>query len=180
MAAKKAKIIFTTERLEVCRYVPADFDSFFRLNSDEEVMRYIRQPQPYGKAKEFFHKIIQDYKIFPGMGRWAAFTRDDRKFIGSFAIIYTENSMHIQLGYALFKENWGKGYASELTKGGLHYYFTTTKAKHIYAFAEIPNTASHHVLLKNGFKRESIIMENEKELQRFLFTREDYDSLLRK
>ena len=32
----------------------------------------------------------------------------------------------MQLGYALLKENWGKGFATELTKGGLKYVFTKT------------------------------------------------------
>jgi ribosomal-protein-alanine N-acetyltransferase len=73
------------------------------------------------------------------------------------------------LGYALLKENWGKGFASELTKSGLAYYFKKTNAHHIYAIAEPANLASHNVLLKNGFIPNGIKKEDEKELLKFIF-----------
>ena len=84
------------------------------------------------------------------MGRWAAEEKATGKFVGSFAIIPIEGTEDIQLGYAFLKENWGKGFASELMKAGLDYYFKKTNADHIYAIAEQGNIASQKVLLKNS------------------------------
>ena len=70
------------------------------------------------------------------IGRWAADEKATGKFVGSFAIIPIEGSDDIQLGYALLKDYWGKGFASELTKTGLDYYFKTTNVDHIYAIAD--------------------------------------------
>ena len=164
------KIIFETKRLIVRQYVfDIDAEGFFLLNGDEDVMRYIRPAKTREECDVFLKEIIASAEANPGMGRWAALEKENGIFIGSFAIIPIENTEDIQLGYALLKENWGKGFASELTKAGLEYYFSTTSADKIYALAEIPNTASHRVLLKNGFVPVGTKKEGEKELKQFVF-----------
>ena len=163
-------IIFDTERLIVRQYdFDTDAENFFLLNSDDDVMRYIRATKSKDECNAFLKKIIETYKINPLIGRWAANEKVSGKFVGSFAIIPIEGSDDIQLGYAFLKENWGKGFASELTKAGLDYYFKNTTAGHIYAIAEEANTASHKVLLKNGFVRDGIKKEEQKELLKFIF-----------
>lgn len=150
-------IIFETERLLVRAYdFELDADDFFLLNSDEEVMRYIRPVKSREECNVFLKEIIAKDADGEGMGRWAAVQKENNQYIGSFAIIPIENTSLIQLGYALVKPSWGKGYASELTRGGLKYYFSNTEASEIYGVAETPNIASHRVLLKNGFVKDSI------------------------
>jgi len=139
------------------------------LNSDEDVMRYIRATKSREECDAFLKQIIEAYKINPLIGRWAAYETVSGKFVGSFAIILIEGTELIQLGYAFLKENWGKGFASELTKEGLNYYFKNTNADHIYAIAEAGNVASHKVLLKNGFIHDGMKKEGEKELLKFIF-----------
>jgi ribosomal-protein-alanine N-acetyltransferase len=163
-------IIFETERLIVRQYdFKTDAENFFSLNGDDDVMRYIRATKSKEECDVFLKKAIESYKVNPLMGRWAADEKATGKFVGSFAIIPIEGSEDIQLGYALLKENWGKGFASELTKAGLDYYFKNTNAGHIYAIAERANVASHNVLLKNGFIHDGIKKEDEKELLKFIF-----------
>ena len=163
-------IIFETERLIVRQYdLEDDAENFFLLNSDEDVMRYIRATKSREECNAFLKRIVDAYKINPLIGRWAAYEKATGIFVGSFAIIPIEDSDDIQLGYAFLKENWGKGFASELTKGGLSYYFNNTKADHIYAIAEKDNNASHRVLLKNGFAPDGIRTEGEKELLKFSY-----------
>jgi [ribosomal protein S5]-alanine N-acetyltransferase len=163
-------VIFETERLIVRQYIfETDAENFFLLNSDDDVMRYIRATKSKEECEAFLKKIIETYKINPSIGRWAANEKATEKFVGSFAIIPIEDSDDIQLGYALLKENWGKGFASELTKAGLDYYFNNTNAHHIYAIADEANIASHNVLLKNGFVRDGIKTEEGKALLKFIF-----------
>ena len=167
---KKSYIIFETDRLIVRQYVfDTDAENFFLLNSDEEVMRYIRATKSKDECDTFLKQIIDAYRINPLLGRWAAEEKTDGIFVGSFAIIPIEGTQDIQLGYALLKENWGKGFASELTKAGLAYYFKNSNADHIYAIAEQANTASHKVLLKNAFAHDGIRKEEEKELLKFIY-----------
>jgi [ribosomal protein S5]-alanine N-acetyltransferase len=157
-------MIFESERLKVRYYEQEEFDEFFRLNSDEEVMRYIRPPQPYDVAKEFFEKVVASYKEQPGLGRFSMRLKKDDSFIGSFAVIPVENSIDIQLGYALLKENWNKGYASESVRASLPYIFNQLKLQKIAAITEVANISSQNVLLKNGFKFSKTYTEKEKDL----------------
>ena len=165
----KHHIIFETERLIVRQYdFKTDTENFYLLNGDDEVMRYIRTTKSKEECDVFLKKAIESYKINPLMGRWAADEKATGKFVGSFAIIPIEGSEDIQLGYAFLKENWGKGFATELTKSGLDYYFKNTKADHIYAIAEKDNVASHNVLLKNAFVPDGTKIEEDKELLKFI------------
>jgi len=165
-------IIFQTERLIVRQYdFETDTENFFLLNGDDDVMRYIRATKTKQECDVFLKKAIDSYKINPLIGRWAADEKATGKFVGSFAIIPIEGLEDIQLGYALLKENWGKGFASELTKAGLDYYFKTTNADHIYAIAEKDNIASHNVLLKNSFVPDGTKKEDDKELLKFIYRR---------
>ena len=157
-------IVFETERLSVRPYTMDDLHHFFRLNGDEDVMRYIRPAQTLEQTKEFLRKIITAYTQRPGMGRWALFSKADFRFAGSFAIIPIENSNQLQLGYALIKENWGKGYATESVKGGLQYAFDKLGLAEIAGITYPENIPSQKVLLKNGFVFDRVFIEDDKEL----------------
>ena len=171
MSKSVKQIIFETERLVVRSYTMDDFDNFYRLNGDEDVMRFIRPAQSKKHSQEFLQKIIAAYAERPGMGRWAMFFREDNQFAGSFAIIPIENSDQLQLGYALIKENWGKGYASESVKGGLQYAFGHLGLTEIAGITYPENIPSQKVLLKNGFVFEKTFLEEEKELHLYIYKR---------
>ena len=156
--------VFETERLIVHRYAAGDFDNFFLLNGDEEIMRYIRPVQNREDSLLFFDKIIAAYDEQPGLGRWGMRSKSDGNFIGSFAVISVQNSSDLQLGYALLKHAWGKGYASEAVQGGIAYAFNKLQLASIAAITEINNLASQKVLLRNGFTFEKEFTEGQKKL----------------
>ena len=164
-------IIFETPRLIIRPYKMDDVSHFFRLNGNEEIMRYIRSAQTLEQTHEFLQKIIEDYDIRPGMGRWAMLRKDDQQFVGSFAVIPVERSTQLQMGYALTKENWGKGYASESVKHGLLYAFDELDLSEISGITCAENIPSQKVLLKNGFSLKSSFMEEDKLLHLYIAKR---------
>ena len=162
-------MIFETERLLVRHYVfDTDRENFYLLNGDEEVMRYIRPVKTRDECDIFLQEIIAKGSETPSMGRWAAIEKETGNFIGSFAIIPIEETGTFQLGYALLKKFWGKGFASGLTEAGLRYYFSSTKAEEVYAITEEANTVSQKVLLKNGFVPDGTREEGGKQLLVFI------------
>jgi ribosomal-protein-alanine N-acetyltransferase len=168
MSISTNNIIFETERLMVRRYTDGDLDRFFQLNGNEDVMRYIRPAQSLEQSKEFLQRIISDYESWPGMGRWAMYKKDELRFIGSFAIIPIENSEKLQLGYALVKNDWGRGYATESVQGGIRYAFEKLGLNEIAAITYPQNELSQNVLLKSGFVFHKTFMEEDKELNMYL------------
>ena len=108
------------------------------------------------------------------MAGWRLMKSISNIFVGSFAIIPLENTMHMQLGYSLLPAYWGKGFATELTKAGLNYVFTQTNLEEIFGVTESENTDSQKVLLKSGFTHHSNVMEGTKELHRFILLKKDF------
>ena len=161
-------LIFETERLLVRRYFDGDHENIFSLGGNEDVMRYIRATQTKEQSDAFLLFNINFYKEYPMMGRWAVDEKTTEKFVGSFAVIFIEDTKLIQLGYSLLPHEWGKGYATELTKAGLQYVFEKMKLPLIYGVTEIGNIPSQQVLLKAGFKKEIEFKEGEKDLIRFV------------
>lgn len=167
-------ILFETERLIVRHYTKADADNFFLLNGDEEVMRYIRPAKNREQADQFLMEVLQYSESFPLYGRWAVNEKETGSFVGSFALIPIEETDKMQLGYALLKSSWGKGYATELTHGGLAYVFSKTGLEEIYAVTETANTASQKVLLKAAFAPFDETEEDGKKLSRFIYLKKDF------
>ena len=168
----KHLIIFETERLIVRQYdFDTDAENFYLLNSDEEVMRYIRATKSREECDAFLKKNIEAYKVNPLMGRWAANEKATGKFVGSFAFIPVEGTNDNQLGYAFLKENWGKGYATELMKEGIIHVFNKTDLNEVYGITESGNTASQKVLLKVGFTLDKTYYEDKRELLSFILRR---------
>lgn len=168
-------ILFETERLIVRHYTKEDGDNFFFLNGNEEIMRYIRPAKSREEADLFLTEIIQKYEEDPSAGRWAVQEKHTGVFVGSFAFIPVEGANDkMQLGYALLKQDWGKGYATELTLAGIQYVFTKTTLSEIFAVTEAQNTASQKVLLKAGFKMHSNFTEGAKELFQYIFLKKNF------
>ena len=167
-------ILFETERLTVRHYTKNDSDNFFLMNDDEDIMRYIRPVKTRQETDLFLSEIIKKYEDDPSFGRWATEDKETGVFVGSFAFIPIEGTDKMQLGYALLKPMWGKGYATELTMAGLQYVFTKTVLTEIFAVTEVPNLASQKVLLKAGFALHSTYTEGTKELFQYIFLKQEY------
>lgn len=169
--------IFQTERLVVRSYTEADGEHFFALNGNEEVVRYIRPVSDREQSDTFLARVLADADAQPLYGRWAVEDKVLGDYIGTFAVIPVEGTERMQLGFALLPQNWGKGYATELTSAGLNYIFSHTPINVIYAYAEKPNVNSQKVLRKCGFVQSGEHKEEEKDIVEFSLDRQHYKAL---
>lgn len=157
--------IFETGRLIVRPYnYDLDVENFFRLNGDEEIVRYIRPVKTKEESDAFLKEVIAAADENPLMGRWAVDEKQSGKFVGSFAFIPVEGTDDSQLGYALLKEYWGKGFATELMQEGIKYVFSKTTLNEVYGITEAANIASQKVLLKVGFVHYKTYSEKGKDV----------------
>jgi [ribosomal protein S5]-alanine N-acetyltransferase len=171
MPTENFNIVFQTERLIVRTYNADDKENFFLMNGDEEIVRYIRAAKSREECDRFLLEVIKYSDENPLFGRWAVHEKETGNFAGTFAIIPVEGTDHLQLGYSLLKTAWGKGYATELTKAGIAYFFEKTLLNELHALTQAENIPSQKVLLKSGFIQSGSVFEEGKDILEFIYKR---------
>ena len=150
-------MILSSDRLYVRRFTMADEEAFFQLNGDEEIMRFIRPAKNREESNAFLEENIRFYEEHPGLGRFALVEKDSNKIAGIFSLLPLEHSGNdVHIGYALLKEHWGKGYASEIVKAGIDYAFNELKLTTLTAVTFAAHAQSQKVLLRNGFVEDGV------------------------
>jgi ribosomal-protein-alanine N-acetyltransferase len=144
-------MILESERLYVRRFTPADEEAFFRLNGDEEITRFIRPAKNREESNAFLAENIRFYDEHPGLGRFALVVKDTDEIAGTFSLLPLEHTTDVHIGYALLKEHWGKGYASEIVKAGIAHAFNELQLSTLTAITYAEHAQSQKVLLRNGF-----------------------------
>ncbi|MCG2615410.1 GNAT family N-acetyltransferase [Terrimonas sp. NA20] len=160
-------MLFQSDRLYTRFFTMDDLDVFYRLNGDEEVMRYIRPVKTYEECRIFLDQIIGWYDDVPRNWRVALVEKETGQVIGTFSIMPLTNTTDQHLGYALLKSYWGKGYATEVAAAGVAYVFEKLGYNSITAITDLANIPSQKVLVKCGFKPEIEYEENDRKVCRF-------------
>ena len=145
------KYILESERLYLREFTYNDIDDYFRLNSDADVMKFIRPPETdINVIKDNIIKIRKYYLKNPGFGIWAGFEKKSDEFIGFFELAQLDNTDEIEVGFRLHKKYWNIGYATEMTKILIDYGFNKMGLDKIAGITHPENIASQKVLLKSG------------------------------
>ena len=155
-------ILFKTPRLIVRYFTEMDKTAFFSVAGSKEVMQFIRPVKSRQDSDQFLMENIRMYQQGSCIGRFAVFEKEKQHFIGTFSYLYLSGDADFHIGYALVKAAWGKGYATELVKAGVPYFFAHTQYPHLWAITDQENLPSQKVLLKNGFLAEAPRLEDGK------------------
>jgi ribosomal-protein-alanine N-acetyltransferase len=143
-----------TPRLRLRRFTPDDLELHHALMSDPDVTRYVGGVRTRAESEEMFRtRVLPYYEEHPGLGAWATIEQASGECIGTHLLNHIHGETYIQVGYILAKPYWGKGYATEMATALLRYGFSGLGLPTINAITDLPNTASQHVLLKSGLRR---------------------------
>jgi len=145
----KSQIRFETDRLLIREILPKDFDGYVKLHTNKNVTDSIPMPLwDMEKCKSEFSNRIKE-TINPNRERkiWTIEHKSTNEFIGLCGLLFENNQGH-ELAYRLCEPFWNKGYATEVSKGLIHYAISNLKAKRIFADAYIENKASNLILEK--------------------------------
>jgi RimJ/RimL family protein N-acetyltransferase len=154
MQAASPNSLPVTERLSLRRFTPEDLDLLCRMYADEEVARYVGGVKDRAKVQEMLdQRILAYYDSNPGLGVWATLDRASGACVGMHLLNHIQGESFIQVGYVLFREQWGRGYATEMSVALLRYGFETLRLPQIVAITNLPNVSSQRVLLKAGLRR---------------------------
>lgn len=139
-----------TPRLRLRPPARTDLEDIHLLGSDPEVMRYITfgKTQSRREARRDLAKRIRQSR--GETGYWIAEERENRSFIGWFALKPLPGTQEHEIGYRLMREKWGRGFATEGSLCLLNYGFGTLDLPQITAVAMPENQASRRVMEKIG------------------------------
>jgi RimJ/RimL family protein N-acetyltransferase len=139
-----------TARLTHRAFQPSDAETFFRLNSHPEVMRYTGEP-PLQSVEEAKH-AIENYPDFKtvGYGRWACVHKDSQEVIGFCGLKYLPELDLVDVGFRFFPEYWGQGLGTEACTASIGFGFNNLNLSRIVGLVLPENKASIRVLEKCG------------------------------
>ena len=151
--------IIETERLILRELVENDAQDILNCFSNDEVLRYYGQ-KPLTNIEQVKHIIGNFSRSFEekSLVKWGIELKETGTIIGT--IGFQEWSLEhkrANISYALFPENWGKGYASEAINKVISYGFQELGLERIGAVVFIENEASNNLLTKIGFQKEGVL-----------------------
>ena len=129
--------------LNIRKMTGQDFEPLCRLLSDPEVMLYLEPPYSREQTAAFLQAGMSDHPPV-----YAA--ELDGRFIG-YVIYHAYDPGSMEIGWVLFPEYWGKGYASLLTKQMTDQARKAGKA--IVIECDPKQEATKHIAIKHGFVR---------------------------
>lgn len=117
-------IFLQTERIILREFNEQDIPMLFELDSDPDVMEFIRTPSKLiSEAEATFQKIVATRKKDIRFGNWVAILKNKQEPIGWFCLKDLDNSNTIEVGYRLLKRFWRNGYATEGARELIRYGF---------------------------------------------------------
>lgn len=140
------------------RYSESDIELLYeKLGKDPEMARYTGW-NPYStmeSCSEFVHEIVSGYESDSDAYGWII--EADNIPVGEIgAYGYLTEDRSIEIGYSIFREFWGKGYATEALSLVLDFLKDIREIETVRAWTATDNQKSERVLLKNGFEKTEI------------------------
>jgi len=148
------KVILETDRLLLREYVEDDAESFFKLNTDPEVVRFVPD-KPLLNVEQARQTLIDhpiaDYRKH-GFGRGACILKSTGEQIGFAGLKYLDELSEVDVAYRLLPAHWGQGLATEVALASVRYGFADLGLKRIIGLVMPKNIASVRVLEKTGLR----------------------------
>jgi [ribosomal protein S5]-alanine N-acetyltransferase len=148
------KVRIETERLVLREIIGSDFEAIHEYATDSKVFRFMSfGPNTPGETRTFISECDTHRMAIPRHQYHFAITvKGDDSLIGVCGL--NESDGNAEIGYVLNRASWDRGYMTEAVHAVLEYGFSTITLHRIYAFCDVNNSGSYHVMEKCGMRRE--------------------------
>jgi RimJ/RimL family protein N-acetyltransferase len=153
--------IITTPRV-VLRWISEDdVDALYEIFSDPQVMRYWSTvPLSDSAAAAELQREIAESNESDKMFKWGIALRDSNTLIGTTTLFNLNlDNGRAEIGYAMARAYWGKGYMNEALKALVSHAFEVMALRRLEADVDPRNAASIRTLERLGFQREGFLRE---------------------
>lgn len=160
-AAPLALPTITTERLTLRRLVPDDAAALFAIFGDPAVTRYWSHTAWTDLAAAEQRVTDSARGLADGTSlTWGIARRDDDGVIGTCTLwAISHEHRRAEVGYALARAHWGRGYAAEALPPMFDHAFGALALHRLEADVDPRNAASLRALERLGFVREGLLRE---------------------
>lgn len=146
--------VLETERLRLTNWRPDQVDDLLALHGEAEITKYFSADGlPWDRAKcalRLNHWLEEFASV--RMGKLRVLRKPDGEYVGRAGYSLHGPTGEPEIGYALFREFWGNGYATEAAAGLRDWIFRETDWDHFIGFADVRNQASLSVLKRIGMR----------------------------
>ncbi len=153
--------MFQSARLNYRELTENDFELFYDLYSNKEVMKYAYLDRICSRedAIEAFGNILADQKDNEKGTQYVVSLRELNIMIGIvdyFVILNHEKGGIYEIGYFIKPDYWGKGFGTEMGKALIDYLFTNFNIHKVTASCNFQNKNSEGIMIKLGMTKEGI------------------------
>ena len=150
-----------TERLILRDFTESDFEAYYKLKANDQVMDYLQdiRLKSIDAAKADFTNVLDDMKSASRKYYFLYIElKDSHDQVGSIGHTVTGESpagKMIHMGYFTYPRFWGNGYTTEALKKVLEYAFTSDNVYRVTAGCLAENIGSERVMQKSGMIKEA-------------------------
>ena len=151
-------VLLETERLRLSGWRADQVDDLLQLHGDPEISRYLTlggEPWSRDQATEAITSWIALFES-QKLGKLRAERKSDGVLVGRAGYSIYPPTGEPELGFALFREHQGHGYATEAAAALRDWLFEATYYDHFIGFADTRNSASLAVLTRIGMERTHV------------------------
>ena len=146
-----------TTALTLRKFTPHDFEDYFRLVGNAQVMAKITERAlPEGEAKEDYENRLSRNSIAEDYGYYKITDAPSGAFIGLAKLgVEQADSEEAELGYILLPEYWGQGIGSHVAKQLIDRARKLPGLERLFAIIDPNNIPSRKILINNEFVSEA-------------------------
>lgn len=138
-----------TDRLVLRPPRAKDFDAWAINMADPEASRFIGGPQSRNAAWRGFACMVGSWSL-NGFGMFSVIERDSGQWIGRIGPWQPEGWPGTEVGWALAREWWGRGYALEATAAAMDWAFDVLGWREVIHCIAPDNSASQRLARRLG------------------------------
>jgi RimJ/RimL family protein N-acetyltransferase len=146
--------LIETERLVLSGWRMDQLGDLMRLHGDARVARYLRSGGLVWTEAECRAALSHWITLFETqqLGKLRITRKSDGVLVGRAGFGLYPPTGEPEIGYSLFPEHWGKGYATEAATALCGWAFSMAGYARIIGFADVRNAASIKILRRLGLK----------------------------
>jgi RimJ/RimL family protein N-acetyltransferase len=160
-ALGRAMQTLTSERLVLRMFRESDLDAYAEMCGDAEVMRFMGDGHTLSRAEAWRNMaLIIGHWHLRGFGLWAVEERQTGLLAGRVGCWQPEGWPGLELGWALHRAFWGKGYATEAGLKAIDFAFNQLGKTRVISLIQQENSGSVAVAVRLGmrFAQETELM----------------------